>query len=818
MDAKLKVAVTMEMSMGATVNRNFRASFDNFTVDSNLGLRHNRKGYIKLQPKELTVLIELVSNPGQLITKDYLIERIWNDQSTSDSSIARCISNIKSKLNIASPKAEMLIRSVYGKGYLFTGDVKSEKNYLIEDAFYSLINQWQDLIACKDGEGRWMVLNDSAIRMLGLEGKDWLGKVDSELAELILQCKRDLFYRCIASDDGVWSRKSPSKYLTSVSLDVGNSRTLEISQFPMFNPDGSRKLLVTHGCDVTDLLLSSKKQILAEKVLDNSNDAVMITDVQNNIVQINRAFSRMTGYDEHDVVGKNPRHFSSGKHNKSFYQAMWREIKADGRWHGEIWDRRKNGEVYPKWLNISTVHDSNGNLINYIGIFSDLTERKESKNKIHTLAYIDQTTQLPNSLLFRDRFDKAVATAERENTLVAVVSIELDNFKQVNESMGLEAGNQLLQKAGKRLNQSVRRKDTVSRIDDSKFAILLTDLPSTDKISLIARKIFQLTSKPFAIENIEIVSTISMGISIYPNDTEDFDKLLTMADASMHHARNLGRNTFSFFSTNLNVDSAERLQLKNKIRGAIKNSEFTLHYQPRFELRSHLLTGMEALIRWNTEEQGFIPPDKFIPILEESGSIIQVGEWVINEACRQCRKWHLAGIAPFRVSVNLSAAQFKGGNIIETVRTALKSTKLAPRFLELELTKSILIHDSDQVFEILTELKKIGVVLSIGEFGTGYASLSTLKEFPIDILKIDKTFVRNMVHDKSDVAIVRSITQLAHSLNHTVIAEGVENQKQIDLLMKEGCDEVQGYFWGSPMPPSELDVFLKNVDSSIPSE
>ncbi len=808
----------MEMPMRTIVNRNFRASFDTFTIDSNVGLRHNKTGYIKLQPKELTVLIELVSNSGRLITKDHLIERIWNDQSTSDSSIARCISNIKSKLNIASPKAELLIRSVYGKGYIFTGDVKSERNYLIEDAFYCHINQSPDLIACQDGEGYWMVLNDSAIRMFGLEGKDWLGKKDSELAELVLQCKRDIFYTFIAFDEDGWSRKSPNKRLASISLDDGNLRTLEITKFPMFHPDGSQKLLLTRGCDVTDLLSNSRKQILAEKVLDNSHDAVMITDVQNNIVRINRAFTRMTGYEEDDVVGKNPRHFSSGKHNKSFYQAMWREIKIDGRWHGEIWDRRKNGEVYPKWLNISTVHDSNGNLINYIGIFSDLTERKESENRIHKLAYLDQTTQLPNSLLFRDRFDKAVATADRENTLVAVLSIEFDNFKQVNESMGLEAGNQLLQKAGKRLNQSVRRKDTVSRIAEGKFAILLTDLNSTDKISLIARKMFQITSKPFAIENIEIVSTISMGISIYPNDSENYDKLLVMSDASMHHAKNIGRNTFSFFSTNLNVDSAERLQLKNKLMRAIKNSEFALHYQPRFELRSRLLTGMEALIRWNPEEQGFIPPDKFIPILEENGSIIQVGEWVINEACRQCRKWHLAGIAPFRVSVNLSAAQFKSGKIVETVRKALKSTKLPPRFLELELTKSILIQASDQVSEILTELKKIGVVLSIGEFGTGYASLSSLKEFPIDILKIDKTFVRNVTQDKNDVAIVHSIIQLAHSLNHTVIAEGVENQNQIDLLLKEGCDEVQGYFWGSPMPPSELDVFLKKVDSSIPSE
>ena len=592
-----------------------------------------------------------------------------------------------------------------------------------------------------------------------------------------------------------------------------NFRTFEITKSPTFHPDGSRKLLIILGRDVTDLLVSSKKHMLAERVLDNSNDAVMITDVQNNIVKINLAFTRMTGYSEDDVIGKNPRHFSSGKHDKSFYQVMWREIKVNGRWHGEICDRRRNGDIYPKWLNISTVHDANGNLINYIGIFSNLTEQKEIEKKIEFLAYHDQVTQLPNNLLLRDRFDKAASTAERENTLIAVLSLDMDNFKQVSESLGSEAGGQLLQKAGRRLNQSIREKDTVSRIGDGKFAILLTNLTSTDKISLIARKILQSSSKPFAIGNIEIVSSISIGISIYPNDAENYEKLLAMADASMHHAKNSGRNTFSFFSTNLNADSAERLQLRNRVMRAIKNSEFTLNYQPRFALKNNILTGMEALIRWNTAEQGVISPDIFIPILEESGAIIQVGEWVINEACRQCREWHLAGADSLRVAVNLSKVQFKSGNIVETVRAALKRTKLPPRFLELELTKSILIQDTDHVFEILTEFKKIGVILSVGDFGSDHTNLSAPKKFPIDILKIDRSFVSNITHDKGDVAIIRSITQLAHSLNRTVIAEGVESQNQIDLLLKEECDEVQGNFFGSPMPPSELDSRLKLVNS-----
>jgi len=491
---------------------------------------------------------------------------------------------------------------------------------------------------------------------------------------------------------------------------------------------------------------------------------------------------------------------------------MWREIKVNGRWHGEIWDRRKNGDIYPKWLNISTVHDSNGNIINYIGIFSDLTEQKTIEKKIEFLAYHDQVTQLPNNLFLHNRFDKATATSERENTLIAVLALDLDNFKQVNESLGLEAGNQLIQRAGRRINQSIREKDTVSRIGQGKFVILIPDLTSTDKISIIARKILQSSSKPFTIGNIEIVASISIGISVYPYDNKKLDKLLTMAEASVQHAKNIGRNTISYFSTNLNADSAERLQLRNRIRRAIKNSEFTLHYQPRFALKKHKLTGMEALIRWNTTDQGVITPNLFIPILEETGSIIQVGEWIINEACSQCRDWHLAGANSLRVAVNLSKVQFNSDNFVETVRAALKRAKLPPRFLELELTKSILMQDTHHVFERLTELKKVGVILSVGDFGTGQTNLSTPKNFPIDILKIDKSFVSNMEHDKGDVAIVRSIIQLAHSLNRTVIAEGVESQNQIDILQKEGCDEVQGHFCGSPMPPLELDSILTLVN------
>lgn len=530
------------------MKRKFQASFNGFHIDSSAGVHHKRTGEIKLQAKELAVLVELILNAGKLVTKEDLIQSVWGDSSVSDSSIARCISDIKSQLKTADPGSDALIKMVYGKGYKFVGDVTSSASFLCEESFSVLINTSPDFILFKDGDGRWLEANHTALHTFDLTDKNWQGKTDMELADLLPSSYRAVFDYCVRSDATAWEHKLPSRMVETVPLANGTSRHFDVVKSPLFHKDGSRNLLVIFGHDVTDLLILVERQRLSEQVLANSREAVMITDTDNRIVSVNRAFSTTTGYSEQEVVGKNPGMLASGRHDQDFYHALWHQLSVEGIWRGEIWDKRKNGEIYPKWLDISAVHDRNGALSNYIAIFSDLTERKETESQIEFLAYHDPLTRLPNRLLLHDRFKQALACAARENTMVAVLFLDLDKFKQVNDTLGHDAGDQLLQMASKRLMQSVRETDTVSRVGGDEFVVLLSDLRAIDTVTHIAEKILAQLSEPFTIGNIEVNSSLSIGIAMYPDDGQDLDTLLRMADASMYHAKNCGRNIYRFFT------------------------------------------------------------------------------------------------------------------------------------------------------------------------------------------------------------------------------------------------------------------------------
>jgi diguanylate cyclase (GGDEF)-like protein len=482
---------------------------------------------------------------------------------------------------------------------------------------------------------------------------------------------------------------------------------------------------------------------------------------------------------------------------------MWRQIELDGTWRGEIWDRRKNGEIYPKWLDISTVHDESGKLTNYIAIFSDITERKATEAQLEFMAYHDALTKLPNRSLLRDRFDQAIATAMRDNTLVALLFLDLDQFKAVNDSLGHEVGDQLLLGAADRINRCVRETDTVCRLGGDEFVILLTNLQNAGGASQVAQKVLDGCSSPIAIGKHLLNTSFSIGISMYPDDGNDFDTVMKLADTAMYYAKDAGRNTYRFYTEQMNVNAMERMTWLNNMHRAIERNEFVLHYQPQFDLSTGHLIGLEALIRWNSPKQGLVPPAKFIQVAEDSGLIVPIGTWVLQEACRQNRAWQDAGYPPVVVSVNLSALQFRRGNIVDSVEHILKETGLDPQWLELELTESILVHDIEQVLEIVRNLKKIGIGLAIDDFGTGYSSLTYLKRFSVDKLKIDQSFIRNLTVDFEDAAIVRSIIQLGKGLGLKTIAEGVETTAQTEYLRQEGCDEVQGYLFGHPLPADE---------------
>lgn len=564
--------------------------------------------------------------------------------------------------------------------------------------------------------------------------------------------------------------------------------------------------------DVTERKLAEEQLRLAAKVFDASNEAIMIADGYRRILVVNDAFTEITGYAPDEVIGTIPAVLDSGHHNPEFYVPLWHSLNHIGHWRGEIFDRRKNGEPYPQWTSISAVRNPDGELTHYVAIFSDISERKDAEARIEYLAHHDALTDLPNRMLLRDRLEHALAHAEREKNIVALLFLDLDHFKVINDSLGHLVGDKLLQAVAQRLVQCVRETDTVSRHGGDEFLILLTDSHDTDAVARTSQKILDQLAQPFDIDGHTLSTSFSIGITLYPADGIDFGTLLKHADTALYHAKQSGRNAYHFFTEAMNATAQERMQLESRLRQAIERNEFTLHYQPQVELGSGRVIGAEALIRWNSPELGQVSPARFIPIAEDSGLILQIGEWVLYEACRQARAWQKEGIPGLVVAVNVSAVQLRRGNLPDSVANALEQSGLDSSHLELELTESMLLQDVDHVFETVQELSAMGITLSIDDFGTGYSSMSYLKRLAINKLKIDQSFVRDLTSDPEDAAIVRAVIEMARSLKLTTIAEGVETEQQLNLLKNYACDQVQGYHLSRPLPADEFCRLLATRD------
>lgn len=586
----------------------------------------------------------------------------------------------------------------------------------------------------------------------------------------------------------------------------GQIRDVEIHSGPV--EIKGRRLLFSIIHDVTDRNRAEAELRLAAKVLESSGEAVLVTDASANIISVNRAFTEVTGYGPTDVLGKNPRILASGRHDRDFYMRMWTSLGKSGRFSGEIWNRRKNGEIYPEWLSISTVKDASGKITNYVAIFSDVSERKAAAERIEFLAHHDPLTGLLNRTLLAERLDQAMALARRNGRIVALLFLDLDRFKNVNDSLGHLTGDRLLQEVASRLKDCVRTTDTVARQGGDEFLVILADLSKPEGASLVTRKILERLAEPYDLEGVRLSSTVSAGVSLYPADGQDFETLLRKADTALYDAKESGRNTYRFFSDAMNATLLERIELETLMRRGLERGEFRLVYQPQFDIRTGRVTGTEALLRWNSPELGAVPPSRFIPVAEESGLILPLSEWVLFEACRQNREWQQEGILRAPVAVNISAVQFQRQNLMETVRGALEFSRIEASMLELELTESILIRDVLEAAETLRNLKRIGVRLAIDDFGTGYSSLGYLRRFQVDKLKIDQSFIREMTTHSNDASIVRAIIQLSKGLKLKTIAEGVETSEQLQLLLDEGCDEAQGYFFSRPIQPDEVALFF----------
>ncbi|OQX13070.1 MAG: hypothetical protein BWK76_16710 [Desulfobulbaceae bacterium A2] len=587
----------------------------------------------------------------------------------------------------------------------------------------------------------------------------------------------------------------------------GQTLVLELAVSEFHTRQGRRFIGLLR--DIHARKAAEKKQLLADRVLDSSAEAIVITDQDNRILRVNSAFCQMTGYSESEVLGENPRINKSQQHPPEFYQAMWEQISQHGIWQGEILNRRKSGEVYPAWLTINAIRDEQGRLTNYLAIFTDITERKTAEHRLAHLAHHDALTGLPNRLLLQDRFEQALAHAQREGRRMALLFLDLDRFKTINDSLGHPVGDRLLQAVSLRLQESLRDMDTVSRQGGDEFVVLLTDLSHPDDAGLVAQKILDALSQPFHVDQHQLGTSCSIGISVAPDDAMDYDTLRRQADTALYAAKGAGRATYRFFTEQMNQHVLEMLDLEHRLRQAVARGELSLHFQPQFSLTDARLIGAEALLRWQHPEMGLVSPARFIPVAEESGLIVAIGEWVLQQACCQARRWLDDGLDLPVLAVNISALQFRQDNLVETVAAILRDSGLPPERLELELTESMLMQDLERTLTKLDAFKAMGISLSIDDFGTGYSSLTYLKRFKLDILKIDQSFVRDLAEDSDDAAIVRAIIQLGHSLNLRVIAEGVETAAQRDYLQGEGCDHVQGYLFSRPLAVEDFSQRLR---------
>lgn len=548
--------------------------------------------------------------------------------------------------------------------------------------------------------------------------------------------------------------------------------------------------------------------VLARQVFDSTAESIMMTDACANIVAVNPAFEQITGYREQDVIGENPRILRSGRHDACYFRAMWDDLSVRGQWRGEIWNRRKNGEIYPERISISAVRDHNGKVKAYVSVSSDLSALKAAHHQLDFLANHDGLTGLPNRSLFYDRLQQALAAARQGGTQFALLMFNIDRLQRINDSLGHTAGDAMLREVAQRVARIAGPTDTVARLDSDDFVMLLTACEDTEDIIVTARKLSAAVSEPISIGGHDVVLTASVGISIYPRDGTNPGALLKAADMALTEMKDAGRNGFRFFKGEMNVHALRWLKLESHLRRAIAKGALTLHYQPQVSARDGRVVGMEALVRWHSEELGHVPPSEFIPLAEDTGLILQIGEWVLHEACRQVRAWREAGLAPVRVAVNVSAQQFMAGNLAAVVRAALHGHGMHASCLEIELTESVMMGDAASAQAQLAELRALGVTVSLDDFGTGYASLGYLSRLTLDKLKIDQSFVRDINAPRS-AAIAQATVALAQGLSLAVVAEGVETAEQRDYLCGIGCDIQQGYLYSRPLPAEAIAALLE---------
>jgi diguanylate cyclase (GGDEF)-like protein/PAS domain S-box-containing protein len=688
----------------------------------------------------------------------------------------------------------------------------------VREHFRQIVETSQEGICEVDIEGRITFLNQRMAAMLGYEmgemrGRPWFDFVCPKTKSLVLACYRECFGDFLTP---ATSLKQPPNCLaiclrngrgTSEMFDLklickdGSYiwTTLSVSQ--MLDGSGTPVGMLGMLTDITDRQKALARIQLLAQVFDSTAESIMIFDANKAILDVNTAFTATTGFTPREAIGRKHWLVRTKSRDKTAYQLMWDTLTTYGHWHGEVHGRRKNGEVYPQLLNMGVVRNNQGEISNYIGIFSDISDLKRSQEQIEYMATHDPLTGLPNRNLFYDRLQHSLDKASRSGAQLAVLFMDLDNFKTINDTLGHEMGDLLLTQMADRLRACTRKHDTIARMGGDEFTVLAEDLRASveETVSATAERMIASLSLPFDLGGRETFISASVGVALYPKDGKHLETLLKNADTAMYQAKKRGKNNYQFFSQVMNAGASERAAIESGLRQALSRGEFFLVYQPQMQLDSKQVIGLEALLRWNHPERGVVLPDEFLRIAETTGLIVPMGDWVLQAVCGQIREWMQQGVPDLRVAVNLSARQFKEKALAGTIRRILDEHKVPASNLELELTESTVMNDPESAAATLQQLKDMGMRLAIEDFGTGYSSLQYLKHFLIDSLKIDSRFTRYIATDAADQAIATAIITMGHSMNMNVIAEGVETAQQFEFLRTQGCDMAQGYYIDQPL-------------------
>lgn len=652
-----------------------------------------------------------------------------------------------------------------------------------------------------DAEGKFNFINRRAELLLERSEQELLG----QSLDILLPGKRGQIAPLLAA----LKLKQPFEGEGWLRRPLGDSFPAAFlgGPLPSLDEEGVPGGYVTSFRDITSQRQTEARLQLAARVFDSLSEAMTITDARGLIQSVNPAFTLITGYTEAEAIGRSPGALlASGMHDKAFYEAMWIGLRDEGRWQGEIFNRRKNGETYPEWLSITAVRDQAGEVMQYIALFSDTSERKQAEAYIHHLAYHDPLTGLANRVLFQDRLNNAIQQTHRTLRPLAVMIFDLDRFKSINDTLGHATGDVLLKRASERLSYLVPDGDTLARLGGDEFGLLLLDINSHADAATLASRMLAQFETPFELEGREVFVSTSVGIAVYPSDGDTAEVLLKHAEVALYNAKDAGRDTFRFFLESDSEHSLERLELETDLRRSVERDELRLHYQIQIHSQTGEIHGAEALVRWQHPVRGLLFPDQFISLAEATGYIDVLGRWCLETACHQLVEWQKMGLPIQRVAVNVSARQLRAPGFYEMVMEILKTSGLAPSCLEIELTESSLVEDAERTFQVFSLLRKQGVRIAIDDFGTGYSCLSYLSYYPVDVVKIDKSFVQNLGEEPETRSIVQAVTLLALALSMETVAEGVENEFQHRRLVELKCNLLQGYLFARPCPPEEIPM------------